>query len=208
MRRTVIGFGVLILVGSGLLTGCSAAAKDPVGLTASSTTTTQSPTPTSTTSPSPGPGVVQDLSDPELGVIFEPAPELNGDAADVYNWIATFEKESWRTTTLNAVNPSFDVIASAEVKAQMQAAVDANLQDGSTFGGILRVRVGAVSVEGDAARGTACEDYGEVTFSDADGPDTPEEAGFGTPILMELTLARVSAENRWRIVTLKENGTC
>jgi len=201
----VTRFGGLLVV-IGLMAGCSAAAKEPAGLTASPTATTASPTATPT--PTASTGVVLDLSDPALGIVFEKVPDVHGDAADVYNWIATFEKEAWRTITTNQVSPAMDVIASVEVKAQGQATVDGNVRDGSVFGGVIHVRVGDLSVDGDTARGTACRDYANVTFSDAGGPDTPEQAGFGQPRLMEMTLARVSAENRWKILILKGIGTC
>jgi len=207
MRGMVTGFGGLLVV-IGLIAGCSAAAKEPAGLTASPTATTASPTATPTPKPTASAGVVMDLSDPALGIVFEKAPDVHGDAADVYNWIATFEKEAWRTITTNQVSPAMDVIASVEVKAQGQATVDGNVKNGNHFGGVIHVRVGDLSVDGDTARGTACEDFANVTFSDAGGPDTPEQAGFGQPRLMEITLARVGAENRWKVMTLKGIGTC
>jgi len=192
----------------GLMAGCSAGAKEPVGPTASPTATTASPTVTPTPTATTSTGVVMDLSDPALGIVFEKVPDVHGDAVDVYNWIATFEKESWRTKVTSTVSPAMDVIASVEVKAQEQSALDTNVKNGNHFGGVLHVRVGGISVDGDTARGTACRDFASVTFSDAGGPDTPEQAGFGQPRLMEMTLARASGENRWKVMTLKENGTC
>jgi hypothetical protein len=207
MRGMVTRVGGLLVV-IGLMAGCSAGAKEPGGLTASPTVIAASPTATPTPTPTASTGVVLDLSDPALGIVFEAVPDVHGDAADVYNWIATFEKEAWRTITTNQVSPAMDVIASVEVKAQGQATVDGNVRDGSVFGGVIHLRVGGISVDGDTARGTACRDYANVTFSDAGGPDTPEQAGFGQPRLMEMTLARVGAENRWKIITLKGIGTC
>jgi len=73
MHRTMARVGaVLILIG--LMTGCTSTAKDPISPTA----TVESPSPT----PTPTDGPV-DLSDPEVGIVFEPAPDLHGDAVDV-----------------------------------------------------------------------------------------------------------------------------
>lgn len=211
MRRMATGFAALS-VAMAVTAGCSSPVEAPVGPTASPAPTPAAPTATPTQTPTETPtaatGVVQDLSDPALGIAFEPAPALTGDDADVYNWIATFEKESWRTKATSVVSPAMDVIASPEVRAQVQSATDTNNLDSSVFGGVIAVRIGAISVDGDAASGTACRDFTAVTFTNADGPDTPEQAGFGQPRLLELTLARVPAENRWKVQTLKENGTC
>jgi len=207
MRGMLTRFGGLLVV-IGLMAGCSAGAKEPVGPTASPTAVTASPTATPTPTATTSTGVVLDLSDPALGIVFGAVPDVHGDAVDVSNWIATFEKEYWRTITTNQASPVMDVIASVEVKADVHSALDTNVKNGNHIGGVLHVRVGGISVDGDTARGTACEDYANVTFSDAGGPDTPEQAGFGQPRLMEMTLARASGENRWKIITLKENGTC
>jgi hypothetical protein len=199
---------VVAVVACAVVAGCSGAPAEPVGLTGSPTadrTLTSTPSPTPTPTPSDGP---QDLSDPGVGIVFEGIPALDGDSADVYNWIATFEKESWRTTTTNTVSPGMDVLASVELRASVQSTVDGNVQNGNHIGGVLHVRVDGITVDGGTARGTACRDYADVTFSDASGSDTPEQAGFSQPRLMELTLARVSGENRWTIMTLGWIGAC
>ena len=201
----VVAFSVAVVVVVGVLAGCSAAAKEPVGLNASRS---PSATPTATATPKAGTGVVKELSDPALGIVFEAVPAVHGDAADVYNWIATFEKEDWRTTTTNQVSPMFSYMASAEVQTQAQSSVDNNLQKGNHFGGVIHERVGGISIDGYTARGTSCEDYAKVTFANAAKTSTPAEAGYGQPHLVELTLARVSAENGWKVMTIKENGTC
>jgi hypothetical protein len=206
MRRIVTGFGVLLFA-VGLTAGCSAAAKEPVGLTASPTATATA-TPTSTPNAEAVAGVVRDWSDPALGVVFEAVPAVQGDAADVYNRMASFEKEAWRTTTTNQLSPGLDLVASAEVKADFQSTSDANVKNGNHYGGVIHVRVDGISVNGDTARGTACRDYAKATFSDAAKSYTPEEAGFGKPLLIEVTLAHVNGENVWKVMTAKENGTC
>jgi len=205
MRGMVTRFGALLVV-IALTAGCSGAGKEPAGLTASPTATTASPTATPT--PTASTGVVTDLSDPALGIVFEKVPDVHADAADVYNWMATFEKEAWRTMTTNTLSPAMDVIASAEVKAQEQSAVDIDVKNGSHIGGVIHVRVGGISIDGDTARGTTCRDYANATFADATKSYTPEETSFGQPILVEMTLVRVRAENWWKVMTLKEVGTC
>jgi len=205
MRGMVTRFGGLLVV-IGLIAGCSAAAKEPVGPTASPTVVAASPTATPT--PTASTGVVMDLSDPVLGIVFEKAPDVHGDAADVYNWIATFERESWRMMTTNQVSPGFSIMASAEVQARMAQIATNNTNDQVKIGGVFHATVANISVDGDTAHGTVCDDYREAKFSDADGPDTPEQAGFGQPGLGEVTLARGAGDGLWTIQSEKWIGTC
>lgn len=187
-----------------LLAGCTSAPSGPPGLTASPTTSeTAAPTP----APTEDEGV-DDLSDPELGIVFEDIPELEGDAADVYNWIATYNKEYWRTLTTNTVSPAFGVLASAEVQARMQQIADKNTSIQGTIGGVLHSSISNVVVDGDSASGMVCDDFREATFADPTRSYTPEEAGFGDRASVKVTLARVSAEDRWTIATTTVEGTC
>lgn len=185
-----------------LLAGCTSAPAGPPGLTASPTTsTTAAPTPTEDEG-------VEDLSDPELGIVFEDAPELEGDAADVYNWIATYDKEYWRTMTTNEVSPAFSLLASAEVQAKMAQIAETNRNIQGTIAGVLHSRVGNIVVDGDTATGSVCDDYRDVTFADPNGSYTPAEAGFGEPRNEKVTLTRVAAEDRWIVVSSEVEGTC
>jgi hypothetical protein len=184
-----------------------AAAKEPVGLNASPAATA-TPNSTSTPKTKAATGAVQDLSDPSLGIVFDAVPAVHGDAADVYNWIATFEKESWRTMTTNAVSPAFSVMASADVQATMTRVATNNTKDQVKIGGVFHATVANISVDGDTARGTVCDDYREATFSDAGGPDTPQAAGFGQPSLGEVTLARGALAGSWTIQKETRTGTC
>ena len=202
MRRMLPRIGGLLLV-IGLTAGCTATAKDPTSPTPSATT--RSATPTATPTPTGG---AQNPTDPTLGIVFAPAPDLQGDEADVYNLVAAFEHEVWSTVKTAKLSPGFAVIASAEVQAQEQKAVDWGVQNGTVIGGVLHVQIGGVAVNGGTANGTACEDYAEATFADATRTYSPAEANYGQPILVEMTLARDSASGLWKVMTEKENGTC
>lgn len=204
MRRMVSGFGAVLVVA--LAAGCSAAAKEPAGLTASPTEATASATPTPT--PTATTGVVVEKSDPALGIVFKDPPVVQGDAADVYNWIATFEKEYWRTMTTNEVSPAFTVMASAEIQARMQQVAADNLNVKARIGGVFHATIANISVDGDIARGTTCDDYKDVTFSNSAGSDTPESAGFGENWLIEATLVRGPVAGQWSIQSEKKLGTC
>ena len=61
--------------------------------------------------------------------------------ADVYDWIATFEQESWRTLKTNEVSPAFSVFTSADVQARMEEIAANNTADESKFGGVFHVRI-------------------------------------------------------------------
>jgi len=200
MRRTMSRVGALLVVIT-LMTGCTSTAKDPTGPTPTPTVKSPSPTPTPTDGPA-------DLSDPELGIVFETAPDLHGDAADAYDIIALFEHESWSTMTTHQISSMFSTIASTEVQAQIQTAEDWSAEHGAVYGGVLHVRVDNIVVNGDTASGSVCENYADATFADTTRTYTPEEAGFGQPWLMNMTLTRVSPEGLWRVMTIKENGTC
>jgi hypothetical protein len=202
MRRTSARIAGLLLV-IALTAGCTTTAKDPPSVTP--TPTTRSATPTPTPMPSGG---AQNPTDPTLGIVFAPAPDLQGDEADVYNLIAAFEHESWSAMKTNKLSPGFAVIASAEVQAQEQAAADWGVQNGVVIGGVRHERIESIVVNGGTATGSACRDYAEATFADATRTYTPAEANYGQPFLIEMTLARDSASGLWKVMTLKENGTC
>ncbi len=79
--------------------------------------------------------------------------------------------------------------------------------EGGHIGGVFRVQVRDVVVEGESARAVACLDYAGATFSDPNGSYTPEEAGFGGISRQELTLARV-ADKTWIVLTRTAAGEC
>ncbi|MBO0919705.1 hypothetical protein J1G42_02555 [Cellulomonas sp. zg-ZUI222] len=193
---------VTVVVGMLALAGCTSQAVEPPGLTASPTPqasaeATPEPTPESST---------QDMSDPELGIIFDDVPTLTGDEADVWNTVATYQVEYWRTMTTNTVSPAFAVIASADVQAVMERIATNNTADAVDIGGTFRTRVSDVTVTGDTATAAVCDDYRDATFADADGPDTPETAGFGYPRRETVQLQRLG--DRWVIGTTAGEGSC
>ena len=202
MNRVVSG--VVLVLSVACLVSCTPSAPEPT--LAPTASTTPEPTPTPTPTPT---SEVQDLSDPDLGIVFEQVPDLTGDAAAVYNTLATYEVEYWRMMTTNQVSPAFSVLASAEIQARIQqiAATNAAIE-GGTIGGVFRAQVGEVTVDGDTATSTLCDDYRDVTFADPQGTYTPEQAGFGEPRLAKLTLTRIAAESRWLIQTSETLGTC
>ena len=184
-----------------LVTGCAADTSDLPGLTAS-------PTVAVTVSPSASPTGIVESSDPDLGIVFDDVPDLTGDEADVYNWIATYEKAYWSTMTTNQVSTDFSLLASAEVQARMQQIAAQNVGIAAEIGGVIRVEVREIAVDGDSARAVACVDYSEATFADPDGTYTPDEAGFGGTFRESLTLARLATEDRWMIMTTEVEATC
>ncbi|WP_156043730.1 hypothetical protein [Cellulomonas sp. URHE0023] len=187
----------------GVLAGCSGTPDEPAGLSATPTTAVE-PSPTPTPTPS---SEVQDQSDPALGIVFTDIPELTGDEADVYNTLATFEKEYWRTLTTNTVSPAFSVIASVEIQDRMQQAATNNANDLVHIAGVFHTSVGSVVVTGDTAQGSACEDFSQATFADKNGTATPDEAGFSKR-LVPFTLGRVPGEDRWVVLTTVAGDPC
>lgn len=189
------------VLGAALLVGCSSADPGMPGLTASPTTT---PTPTA----APSPTGVLETSDLDLGIVYDETPDVAGDEADVYNWVAVYEKEYWRTMTTNEVGPAFDVIASPELKASLQALAQSNVDDKWVVDGTLHVTIDSIVVQGDTATASVCRDYAETTASEDGRAMTLEESGAATPLRRDLTLQRVAGEGRWVVQTNVEAGTC
>ena len=208
MGRGIAGVTVGVLV-VGVLAGCTGGGQEPLGMSTVTATPTSEVTPTPTPSPTSIVGVVLDMSDPELGIVFDGVPALSGDEADVYNWVATFEQESWRTLKTNKASPAFAVFTSADLKARMEHIATTNTADQSEYGGVFHVRISDISVDGDTARATTCDDYGQVTVVEPGGLLTLEEAGHPVPRLMEVTLARNTAGvGLWTIQTSERIGEC
>ncbi|WP_019136470.1 hypothetical protein [Cellulomonas massiliensis] len=189
-----------------LLAACTGPDATPA---ASSPAATRSAAPSATPTPTPTPtGGVQDQSDEALGIVFEDVPELTGDEADVWNWIATYEKEYWRTMTTNEVSPAFSAIGSAAVRQSMERVAEGNAKIDAKIGGTFHVEVGGVTVDGDTATGVSCDDFADATFEDENGTYTPEEAGFDEPRRKSFTLVRGASEGIWKVETVKREGTC
>lgn len=179
-----------------LLTACAARTSDLPGLTASPTATA-SPTPT------PSPEAIQETSDPDLGIVFEDVPDLTGAEADVYDAVATFEKEYWRMMTTNTVSPAFAIIASPEITATMQQIADQNAGVQLLLGGVFHSTISDVTVNGDTATASTCDDYNDVTGVDPNGTYTSQEVGL-VNVGIRLTLAP-SPTGGWRVTTMGES---
>jgi hypothetical protein len=192
-----------LLLGALALAGCTSQAADtPAASTSPPPATTVAPTPEATPA-----STVADLSDPELGILFEDVPALTGDEADVYRTVATFQVEYWRTMTTNTVSPGAGVVAAPEMVAVLERIATNNGADSAQIGGTFRTRVSDVEVDGDVATALTCDMYADVTFADVNGSATPEEAGFGDNILLKDTLRR-TPEGRWVLGTSERTGTC
>jgi len=203
MRQVAGVVVVTVLVGA--LAGCTGSTPEAPSPTASapaSATPTPTPTPTPTSD-------VNDESDTALGIVFGDAPALEGDAAQVYNWVSVFEKEYWRTMTTNEVSPAFDLIGSPEVKIQMESMAGNNAKSKLDVGGTFQVTISDVAVDPAAGSATAsaCTDFSKATFTDPNGSYTPAQVGVPKPTHHDLTLRRVTGD-QWRIMTSNENGTC
>lgn len=198
--RTTLPALTVVLV---LTAGCTAQATEPAGLTAAPTTSTPTPPPSPTTAPD---GILEQ-SDPALGIVFDDAPALTGVEADVYDTVALFEKAYWSTMTTNEVHPSFDVLASPDLRAGMEEMASGNAANSVSIGGTYRVRISDVTVpDGATATATVCSDYRDATFADADGPDTPEQAGMDVPKLYTYSLRELGGH--WEVATAERAGTC
>lgn len=208
VKAVVAGLAVVLLL---LLAGCTGDdGGDMPGLAASpSAEVTPTATPTPTPSGSQIAGTVVDLSDPELGIVFEELPDLDGDEADVYNWIATYRFEYWRTLATTEPSPAFSMFTAPEVQARMADLAAENAAEELRFDGTFHVTIGGITVDGDTARGTACDDYRDVTIEDAAGPRTLAEEEADAPVLLEIALGRNPAgDGLWTVLSSEWIGAC
>ena len=107
-----------------LLAGCTSPAVEPPGLTASSPTTSATPEP----SPTPTDGI-QIHSNTEAGIVFDDVPDLTGDEAEVYNWIAIYQNAFWETLRTNEVSNTFAAFTSTEIQDTMARVAADNAAD-------------------------------------------------------------------------------
>jgi hypothetical protein len=203
MRQAVGVVVVTVIVGA--LAGCTGSTPEAPSPTVSATVSA-TPFPTPTPTPTSD---VNDESDTALGIVFGDAPPLEGDAAQVYNWVSVFEKEYWRTLTTNQVSPAFDLIGSPEVQTQMENVANKNAASNLDIGGTFHVVISDVVVDPAAGTATAsaCTDLTQATFSDPNGSYTAAQVGVPEPIRNELRLQQVLGD-QWRIATSNETGTC
>lgn len=209
LGKRVVRVVVAVTATSGLVVGCSSGPEPEPVPSATSQAPTPTPTPTPTSTDSQIAGTVVDLSDPELGIVFEDVPDLTGDEADVYNWVSTFELEYWRTLSTNEPSPAFSVFTSPEVQAGMATMAASNAEQGLTFAGTFHARVSAIVVTGDTATAITCDDYRDVTISGPDGPRSLESEGADVPVRSEVGLARsTTGVGVWTVLTNTSAGSC
>jgi len=210
VSRQIAGLAAGVLV-VGLLVGCTGGGQEPLGLltvTADPSPEVE-PTPTPTPTPTSIVGVVLDMSDPELGIVFDAVPDLSGDEADVYNWIATYRQEYWRTLVTNEASPAFAVFTSPEIRARMSEIAANNTADQSVWDGEFHVTISDISVDGDTASGTSCDDYRQVTVEEPEGVLGPDVTGHDVPRLLRVNLVRNSlGEGLWSIESTEGLGEC
>lgn len=188
-----------------LVAGCSSEAAEPAGLTASPTV---APTPSPTPEPSPSPtDGIQVHSDPEVGIVFEDVPDLTGDEAEVYNWIATYQKAYWQTLRTNEVSGILATITSADMQDRLAGIASGNAAGGVSIGGTFRTRISDIVVTGDTATGVKCDDLREATFTTAQREWTPGEVGTDVPERGTVELIRLD-DGVWYINSVAEAGTC
>jgi len=218
MRRA----GVVVLSAACLtaLAGCSAATKADVGPTALPTKATSAPTPTATPTPAATPdaaassaapttGDVKDLSDPKLGIVFADLPTFNGTKADVYNSLARYETEYWRTLTTNAVSGGTSEVFGPDAATSLKKIAAQNTKNKSDIGGTFRSTITDIKVaaNGGHATATVCDNFDDATFKDPDGTYTPHEVGFD-PTRKEVTVVPGVVDGTWRIYQIKTVGKC
>ena len=195
LRRALPILTVLLLSA-----GCASEAVEPPGLEA---TVAAEPTPT----PSPTPaGAVLEPSDPDLGIVFEDVPQLEGEQVDVYNTVAAYQKEYWRMMTTNTVSPGFDVLASPEIRAMMQRIATQNAEAQAEIKGVFHTRISDVVVDGGSATALVCDDYRDVLATDPNGSYTAEEVGL-EDLAARLTLGP-SGMGTWVALESVPAGAC
>lgn len=186
-----------------LLTACSSGAVEPPGLTAS-------PSPTATPSPTPEPTPtdgIQVHSDAEAGIIFDDVPDLTGEQAEVYNWIATYQKAFWQTLRTNEVAGTFAAFTSAEIQDTMARIVSNNTRDSVTIAGEFHTRISEIVVTEGTATALVCDDFRQATFTTPEGTFDATEAQQDVPQLGKVELLRIEAGN-WYINRETSAGTC
>lgn len=186
-----------------LLAACGSPAVEPPGLTASpSATATPPPTP----EPTPTDGI-QVHSDPAEGIVFEDVPDLSGDEAEVYNWIAEYQRAFWQTLRTNEPSSLAAAFTSTEIQENLARLAAANTQDGVTIGGTFHTRIFDVVVMGDTATGVRCSDFRDATFTTAEGTFDAVEAQWDVPQRSTLELVRLDG-GVWHVSKIVGGGSC
>ena len=183
------------------LTGCTQADEPDPPTSPPPQAATASPS----LSPDPDPDGVLESSDPDLGFVLDDTPDLTGIEADVVDTAVVYQKEYWRTMSSNAVSPAFEVIASPEIRSEMEYIATTNVSMQVTVDGTFRTAISGVSVSGDTASVDVCDDFRDVTVTDPNGTYTSAEVGY------ENLVRTMSLGNRggaWVVLTSTTSGTC
>ena len=184
-----------------LLTGCTSPTVEPPALTASPTTSaTPEPSPT----PTDG---IQIHSNTEAGILFDDVPDLTGDEAEVYNWIATYQKAFWETLRTNEVSDTFAAFTSAEVQDSLAQPASNNAAHGFRVGGTFTTWIRDIAVTGETATAVNCDDLREATFATDAGTFSAEDVGQGVPQRYRVELLRLDS-GTWYINRFVKEGTC
>lgn len=192
-----------LVAGALLLTGCTSPAPETADPTPSAT---PSATPTPTPEPSPTDGI-QVHSDPATGIVFEGVPDLTGDEAEVYNWIAIYQKSFWETLRTNEVSSNFAAMSSTEIQDTMARIAANNAAEEARIGGEFHTTISNIVVTGETATGVKCDDFRQATFVNNTGQHTVEEAGQAVPQRGTVELLRL-ADGTWYINRVVGDGTC
>lgn len=193
----------VLVAGALLLTGCTSPAPESGDPTPS---VTPSATPTPTPEPSPTDGI-QVHSDPATGIVFEDVPDLTGDEAAVYNWIATHQNAFWETLRTNKVSATYASMSSTEVQDTAARIAANNASNGVRIGGEFHTRISDIVVTGDTATGLVCDDFRQATFTTDAGEFTAEDVQQNVPERGRLELLRLE-NGVWYVNRVVGEGTC
>lgn len=179
-----------------LLTGCAAEKTDLPGLTASPTpaVTSSAPEPTATER------TATDLSDPELGIVFDDVPELTGTAASAHDAVAIYWVEYWRSATTGVVSTALAPFVAPELLRKVEQGVQQNNESNYGYDGVIRVTISDVLVNGTEATASVCLDFADALFTDAEGgsPQTFTEVGAPQYERSTMRLSTLDEGATWR----------
>ena len=198
---------VALAMCAGALIGCST--QEPAASPSTpAPVASASATPTPTPEPEPAPTEVVETSDPDLGIVLNENPGLTGAEAEVYNWVAAYETEFWRSLTTNTVSTGVSLMASPELEAGFESMVQANVAAGTHYTGTIRFTIDSIVVTDGTATASVCQDFSQVSSVHDDRTFTAEEAGIAQPQSRAMTLVGIPAESRWIVQTEAAGGPC
>ncbi|MCC2321355.1 hypothetical protein [Cellulomonas xiejunii] len=134
-------------------------------------------------------------------------PDLTGDEAEVYNWMAMYQKAFWQTLRTNEVAGTFATFTSAEVQASLAKLASDNAAQGFRVGGTFKTWIRDISVTEGTATAVNCDDLREVTFATGAGSFSADDVGQGVPQRYRVELLRLD-NGTWYINRITGDGTC